>query len=73
MKRLLVLFAVLVPLSLLIAGCGGAGGPPGGPSKRSAEEKQQRKEAIMRNKGKMMQPRHGGGTPWEQKGDKSNY
>jgi hypothetical protein len=36
MKRLLVLFAVLVPLSLVIAGCGGSGSS--GPSTKTSKE-----------------------------------
>ena len=42
MKRLLVLVAVLVPLSFFIAGCGGIGGSSGGkglPSKEEMEKK----------------------------------
>ena len=39
MKRLLVLFAVLVPLSLFIAGCGGAGGSSGTKSGTKSRER----------------------------------
>jgi predicted small lipoprotein YifL len=45
MKRLLVLVAVLVPLSFFLAGCGGSGGPAGKSlSELNAEQKQMQKE-----------------------------
>ena len=57
MKRLLVLFAVLVPLSLFIAGCGGGTGGSSGKSSGtpSAEEKEKmgQKMQEMMKSGKM--------------------
>lgn len=54
MKRLLVLFAVLVPLSLFIAGCGGragssgaASGPP--PKEQMQKMEQAQKEMMQKN------------------------
>jgi len=47
MKRLLVLVAVLVPLSVFIAGCGGAGGSSGTPP-TSEEQKQMEEEEMKR-------------------------
>jgi len=64
MKRLLVLFAVLVPLSLFIAGCGGTGGSSGKSSGQgTAEEKQKMAEKMqqMMKTGKM----NTGGAPVE--------
>ena len=49
MKRLLVLFAVLVPLSLFIAGCGGTSSAP---SKKSSEPTAEQKMGSMKEKGK---------------------
>jgi hypothetical protein len=46
MKRLLVLFAVLVPLSLFVTGCDGAGGS-GKSGQPSAEDKQKRMEETQ--------------------------
>jgi hypothetical protein len=67
MKRLLVLVAVLVPLSLFIAGCGGTGGssgktPAGTPT---ADQKQKLMEQMMKTKGQITPPAPGGGTPGE--------
>jgi len=59
MKRLLVLVAVLVPLSLFIAGCGGTGGSSGGSSGPTPEEQQQIQEQMqseqMQEQMKMME------------------
>ena len=64
MKRLLVLFAVLVPLSLFIAGCGGTGGSSGKTSANpTPEQKKQMQEEMM--KGKMLMKEKGGGMPGE--------
>ncbi len=51
MKRLLVLFAVLVPLSFFVAGCGGGTGAPSGKSSGPvpAEEKQKMAEKMQQN------------------------
>jgi len=53
MKRLLVLVAVLVPLSLLIAGCGGTGGSSGTPP--TPEEQKQIEEEEMKRTQEMME------------------
>jgi hypothetical protein len=58
MKRLLVLVAVLVPLSLFIAGCGGTGGSSG---KSSGEPPKQVQEEMKGKMNEMMQK--GGGVP----------
>lgn len=48
MKRLLVLFAVLVPLSLLIAGCGqGGGSGASSTAPKTPEEQTERMKAMM--------------------------
>ena len=49
MKRLLVLFAVLVPLSLLIVGCGQQGGYLSKPKVYSGDE-QKKMESTMKAK-----------------------
>jgi hypothetical protein len=49
MKRLLVLLAVLVPLSLLIAGCGQGGGS----SKQFTGSKEEMKEQMKMMKAKI--------------------
>ena len=49
MKRLLVMFAVLVPLSLLIAGCGQGGGS----SKGAGDSKEQKMDQMKMMKEKM--------------------
>jgi len=56
MKRLLVLFAVLVPLSLFVAGCGGTGGSSG-KKEMTAEQKEQMKAQMKKGMAKMqMEP-----------------
>lgn len=62
MKRLLVLFAVIVPLSLFIAGCGGSGGPSGKSSEPTADQKKQMQEKMEE---KMKSGKMGGGGPVE--------
>jgi hypothetical protein len=52
MKRLLVVFAVLVPLSFFVAGCGGTGGPSG---KTATEPTQDQKQQMMKAKMEMEQ------------------
>ena len=57
MKRLLVLVAVLVPLSLFITGCGGTGGSSGKTEKTPEQKEQimkQMQEQTMK-KAKMME------------------
>ena len=74
MKRLLVLFAVLTPLSLLIAGCGGQGG---GSSKGPVVDQKEMMQTKMKGmdpatKMKMMSgtdPK-GTGTPGAPRGQK---
>ena len=63
MKRLLVLFAVLVPLSLFIAGCGGTGGSSG--KAVTPEKTQQMQEMMKAGKAKMMEQAKGGGATGE--------
>ena len=63
MKRLLVLFAVLVPLSLFVAGCGGTGGSSVKAGPESEKKMQEMKEMMMKGKAEMMQKGQGGGTP----------
>ena len=63
MKRLLVLFAVLVPLSLFIAGCGGTGGSSGKKSELTAEQKEQMKAQMMKAKMQGMDKAKGGEIP----------
>jgi hypothetical protein len=48
MKRLLVLVAVLVPLSFFVAGCGGSGGS-------SANTKEPTKEEMQKNSAELKQ------------------
>lgn len=47
MKRLLVLFAMIVPLSLFIAGCGGSGTSSGKSSEPTAEQKKEMQEKMQ--------------------------
>ena len=54
MKRLLVLVAVLVPLSFFTAGCGGAGGSPNKSATAPSPDKQKEMMEMMQ-KGKAMQ------------------
>jgi hypothetical protein len=63
MKRLLALFALLVPLSLFVAGCGGQGGSSG-KGGMTEEQKQQLKDQMQKGMAKMG---HGPqqGTPGE--------
>jgi hypothetical protein len=71
MKRLLVLFVVLVPLSLVIVGCGQGGGSskvsPGDPKKVGTkiadEELMNKMKAEMKAKGMPGAPRGGAGLP----------
>ena len=65
MKRFLVLFAVLVPLSWFIAGCGGSGGSSSSkPTTEATPEKMQSmQEAMKREKMKMAEKAKGGGVP----------
>ncbi len=49
MKRLLVLFAVLVPLSFFIAGCGGGKG--GSTPKTPQDLSKSQMESVMKSKG----------------------
>jgi len=70
MKRLLVLFAVLVPLSLFIAGCGGTGGAKTAVSPKTVEKLQEQGKKTMMEQGKnimaeMTQKGTQGGTPGE--------
>jgi len=69
MKRFVVLFAVLVPLSLFIAGCGdkgaSSGGPSGGPSAEQKEEMQNKMKEKMEQGGGMPGMEGGGATPGE--------
>jgi hypothetical protein len=58
MKRLLVLVAVLVPLSFFVTGCGG-GGSSGKGGEPAAEEKQKRFEEMQKMKGNMMKGQGG--------------
>ena len=51
MKRLLVLFVVLVPLSLLIAGCGGT------PEKTAEAKKEEVREKMSKGAAKMQAAR----------------
>jgi hypothetical protein len=61
MKRLLVLVAVLVPLSLFVAGCGGAGASPDKAGGQFTEaKKQEMKEMMMKSKAKMETEQPGG-------------
>jgi hypothetical protein len=46
MKRLLVLSAVLLPLSLFIAGCGGSGGSSGKKTEMTPEQMEQQKAKV---------------------------
>lgn len=64
MKRLLVLFAMIVPLSLFIAGCGGSGGSSGKSSEPTAEQKKEMQEK-MQEKMKSGKMGKGGGGPVE--------
>jgi hypothetical protein len=58
MKRFLVVFAVLVPLSFFVAGCGGSGGSSSSKSGQlSPDQQKQMQEAMMKQKAKE------GGTP----------
>ena len=54
MKRLLVLLAVLVPMSWCVAGCGGAGSHPAPGKQPSMQE--QAKMLSERDKGAMKGP-----------------
>jgi hypothetical protein len=51
MKRLLVLVAVLVPLSLLVAGCDSGGGARSAADKKIAREGEDRTKAAMQKPG----------------------
>jgi hypothetical protein len=62
MKRLLVLFAVLVPLSLFVVGCGGTGGSSG-KKEMAAEQKEQMKAQMQEGMKKMMPQSPGQGMP----------
>ena len=62
MKRLLVLFAVLVPLSFFVAGCGGMGGSSG-KSAQPTEEQKQKMQKEMQEQMKKMQGGMQGGVP----------
>ena len=56
MKRLLVLIAVLVPLSLFFAGCGGSTGDGSKAQKAGvppADQQKQMMESMMKNKAEM--------------------
>ncbi len=53
MKRLLVLFAVLVPLSFFVAGCGGTGGSSGSKGTVAKEEQEKMKAAMAEQMAKM--------------------
>jgi hypothetical protein len=56
MKRLLVLVAVLVPLSLFSAGCGGSAGDAAKGQKAGvppADQQKQMMESMMKNKADM--------------------
>ncbi|MGO8744625.1 MAG: hypothetical protein ACLQNE_01425 [Thermoguttaceae bacterium] len=66
MKRLLVLCAVLVPLSLFVAGCGDTGGgSSSSTSKVPAEDMKKMQENMKKNAETMhgMAPQPGGATP----------
>jgi hypothetical protein len=66
MKRLLVLFAVLVPLSLFVAGCGGSGGSGGSSGKKAIEQTQEQGKKFMQEQGKNITAKATqGGTPGE--------
>jgi hypothetical protein len=66
MKRLLVLFAVLVPLSLFVAGCDSTGGSSGSSSALTAEQKKQKEEDMKKQMaGKMNPSAKQGGAPSE--------
>ncbi len=52
MKRLLVLSAVLVPLSLFIAGCGGGSGGPDAAQKAKAQDAIEKGKVLMQEQGK---------------------
>jgi hypothetical protein len=61
MKRLLVLVAVLVPLSFFVAGCGGTGGSSGEKGKQVSKEEMTTKSAELKQK--MAEMKKGMGTP----------
>jgi len=63
MKRLLVLFAVLVPLSLFIAGCGGTGGTGGSKGAPPKEAQEEMKSKMMEKMKSGTMPGMQGGTP----------
>jgi hypothetical protein len=48
MKRLLVLVAVLVPLSLFVSGCGDKGASSGKSTEMSPAQKEQQKENMKK-------------------------
>lgn len=62
MKQLLLLVALLVPLSLLIAGCDGTAGSSGKSSEPTAEQKKQMQEQMQKNMAKTTQNAQGQGT-----------
>jgi hypothetical protein len=67
MKRFVVLFAVLVPLSLFIAGCDGASskGKSSTETKGQQEDMQRKMQESMKKMGKVVPPAQGEGTAGE--------
>jgi hypothetical protein len=61
MKRLLVLCAVLIPLSLFVAGCGATGGGSSSSGTMSPEQQKKMQEDMQKNMQKMQQK--GGAMP----------
>lgn len=63
MKRLSLLFAVLVSLSLFIAGCGGAGGSSGKSSSIPGPDEQKKMGEQMQKRMKEGKAATGAATP----------
>lgn len=53
MKRLFLLVAVLVPLSLFLAGCNGSAGSSGKSSEPTADQKKEMLEQMEKSKAQM--------------------
>jgi hypothetical protein len=67
MKRLVVLVAVIVPLSVISAGCGGSGGSPSTAKTMTSEQREDMKAQMQKGfmKGHAAAAPSGGGTPSE--------